>query len=89
MLLKYFDQTGFVFFTNYGSHKARDIEDNPQVCMMLPWVMLERQIIIYGKAVKVSRAESLKYFLTRPRNPSLERGFHTKAPSFPEENCWK
>ena len=34
--------------------------------MMLPWVMLERQIIIYGKAVKVSRAESLKYFLTRP-----------------------
>lgn len=58
MLLKYFDRTGFVFFTNYGSHKARDIEENPQVCMMLPWVMLERQIIIYGKAVKVSRAES-------------------------------
>lgn len=60
VLLKYFDRTGFVFFTNYGSHKARDIEENPQVCMMLPWVMLERQIIIYGKAVKVSRAESLK-----------------------------
>ncbi len=62
VLLKYFDQTGFVFFTNYGSHKAHDIEENPQVCMMLPWVMLERQVIIYGKAVKVSRAESLKYF---------------------------
>ena len=71
VLLKYFDQTGFVFFTNYGSHKARDIEDNPQVCMMLPWVMLERQIIIYGKAVKVSRAESLKYFLTRPKESQL------------------
>lgn len=71
MLLKYFDRTGFVFFTNYGSHKARDIEENPQVCMMLPWVMLERQIIIYGKAVKVSRAESLKYFLTRPKESQL------------------
>lgn len=71
VLLKYFDRTGFVFFTNYGSHKARDIEENPQVCMMLPWVMLERQIIIYGKAVKVSRAESLKYFLTRPKESQL------------------
>ncbi len=57
--------------------------------MMLPWVMLERQVIIYGKAVKVSRAESLKYFLTRPRNPSLARGSLSKAPSSPEENCWK
>ena len=71
VLLKYFDQTGFVFFTNYGSHKAHDIEENPQVCMMLPWVMLERQVIIYGKAVKVSRAESLKYFLTRPKESQL------------------
>ena len=71
VLLKYFDRKGFVFFTNYGSHKARDIEENPQVCMMLPWVMLERQIIIYGKAVKVSRAESLKYFLTRPKESQL------------------
>lgn len=71
VLLKYFDQTGFVFFTNYGSHKAHDIEENPQVCMMLPWVMLERQVIIYGKAVKVSRSESLKYFLTRPKESQL------------------
>lgn len=39
--------------------------------MMLPWVMLERQVIIYGKAVKVSRAESLKYFLTRPKESQL------------------
>jgi pyridoxamine 5'-phosphate oxidase len=60
-----------VFFTNYGSHKARDIEENPQVCMMLPWVMLERQVIIYGKAVKVSRTESLKYFLSRPKDSQL------------------
>lgn len=55
VLLKYFDRTGFVFFTNYGSHKARDIEENPQVCMMLPWVMLERQIIITEKPSKSPR----------------------------------
>ena len=52
VLLKYFDQTGFVFFTNYGSHKAHDIEENPQVCMMLPWVMLERQVINVGDEVE-------------------------------------
>ena len=39
--------------------------------MMLPWVMLERQVIIYGKAVKVSRTESLKYFLSRPKDSQL------------------
>ena len=71
VLLKHLDRTGFVFFTNYGSHKARDLEASPQGCMLLPWVMLERQIIIYGKAVKVSRAESLKYFLTRPKESQL------------------
>ncbi|MDO4410392.1 MAG: pyridoxamine 5'-phosphate oxidase [Akkermansia sp.] len=71
VLLKYFDESGFVFFTNYGSHKAQDIEANPQVCMMLPWVLLERQIIIYGRAEKVTRTESLKYFLSRPRESQL------------------
>lgn len=71
VLLKYFDKTGFVFFTNYESRKAHEIAENPQVCMMLPWVMLERQIIIYGKAVKVSRTESLKYFLSRPKDSQL------------------
>ena len=82
VLLKYFDRTGFVFFTNYGSHKARDIEENPQVCMMLPWVMLERQIIIYGKAVKVSRAESLKYFLPPQGIPAWSLGFTPKLRHF-------
>lgn len=76
VLLKYFDRTGFVFFTNYGSHKARDIEENPQVCMMLPWVMLERQIIIYGKAVKVSRAGIPEIFPHPPQGiPAWSVGF--------------
>ena len=71
VLLKYYDERGCVFFTNYGSRKAHEIEQNPQVCMMLPWVTLERQIILYGRAEKISRAETLKYFLSRPRESQL------------------
>ncbi len=71
VLLKYYDERGYVFFTNYKSRKAQEMEANPQVCMMLPWLNLERQIIVYGKAEKISRTETLKYFLTRPRESQL------------------
>lgn len=71
VLLKYFSEQGFVFFTNYESRKAREMEENPQVCLMLPWVELERQVIIYGKAEKITKTESLKYFISRPRESQL------------------
>ena len=71
VLLKYYDERGFVFFTNYTSRKAREIAQNPEVSLLLPWVTLERQIIICGRAEKVTRAETLKYFLTRPRESQL------------------
>ncbi len=71
VLLKYYDERGFVFFTNYTSRKAREIAANPTVSLLLPWVALERQIIIYGRAEKVTRTESLKYFLSRPRESQL------------------
>ncbi|MEM8953070.1 MAG: pyridoxamine 5'-phosphate oxidase [Verrucomicrobiota bacterium] len=71
VLLKYFDESGFVFFTNYQSHKALDIDENPQVAMCFPWIALERQIIIRGSAAKIPVATSLKYFLSRPRNSQL------------------
>lgn len=71
VLLKYYDDRGYVFFTNYGSRKGHEIAENPEVCLLLPWVVLERQIIIYGRAEKISRAESLKYFLTRPKESQL------------------
>ncbi len=71
VLLKYFSDDGFVFFTNYESHKAHDISENPRVCLMFPWVALERQVIIYGQAAKVSHAESLRYFMKRPRESRL------------------
>ena len=71
VLLKYFDDNGFVFFTNYSSNKARDISVNPQVALMFPWVALERQVVIQGRAEKISSAESLRYFLSRPPGSQL------------------
>lgn len=71
VLVKYFDQRGFVFFTNYESRKAKEMEENPHVSIMFPWVALERQVIICGKVSKISKAESLKYFLSRPKDSQL------------------
>ena len=71
VLLKYFDAKGFVFFTNYESRKAKQMEANPKVSMLAPWVTLERQVIIQGQVEKVSTAESLKYFTSRPRESQL------------------
>lgn len=71
VLLKYFDDSGFIFFTNYSSNKARDISDNPQVALMFPWVELERQVVIQGRAEKISTAESLHYFTSRPTGSQL------------------
>ncbi len=71
VLLKYFDQNGFVFFTNYGSRKAQHIEGNAQVSMLFPWYGLERQLAIVGTASKIPAAESLKYFVSRPRDSQI------------------
>jgi pyridoxamine 5'-phosphate oxidase len=71
VLLKYFDSQGFVFFTNYESKKARQIAENPQVSLLFFWAALQRQVIIQGTAIKISTAESLKYFATRPRGSQL------------------
>jgi len=71
VLLKYYDQHGFVFFTNYGSRKAAQIAANPKVSLLLPWITLERQVIIQGHAEKISTAESLRYFASRPRESQI------------------
>lgn len=71
VLLKTFDARGFVFFTNYQSAKARQIEHNPNVTLLFPWIALERQVIISGVASKVPLAESAAYFATRPRGSQL------------------
>ena len=71
VLLKTYDQHGFVFYTNYGSAKAAQIAANPRVSLHFFWEQLARQIAIRGTAEKVSTAESLAYFLRRPRGSQL------------------
>lgn len=68
VLLKYYDNSGYVFFTNYESRKAREIEKNHKVSLLFVWLELERQVMITGDAEKISAAESAKYFMSRPRD---------------------
>jgi pyridoxamine 5'-phosphate oxidase len=67
VLLKGFDERGFVFFTNYLSRKGLEIEENPNVALVFYWKELERQVRIEGLASKVSDEESDEYFQSRPR----------------------
>ncbi len=71
VLLKIYDQQGFVFFTNYESTKARQMDENPNVALLFSWLHQERQVEITGTASRISSKESLKYFLTRPRGSQL------------------
>ncbi|MEO5753912.1 MAG: pyridoxamine 5'-phosphate oxidase [Chthoniobacterales bacterium] len=71
VLLKGFDQRGFVFFTNYQSGKGRELESNPQAAFAIYWVQLERQIRVAGRVEKTSREESISYFAGRPRGSKL------------------
>jgi pyridoxamine 5'-phosphate oxidase len=66
VLLKSFDDKGFVFFTNYNSRKARDLEQRPYAALLFYWPSLERQIRIEGKLKKLSGGLSDKYFDSRP-----------------------
>ena len=71
VLLKYFDRGGFVFFTNLESSKARQIHENPKVALHFYWPLMERQVIVRGEAVQVTRREALSYFVKRPRGSQL------------------
>lgn len=71
VLLKYFSHKGFVFFTNYNSRKASEIEKNPNVSLLFVWLELERQIMIRGTASKVSTTDSVNYFLSRPQESQI------------------
>ena len=71
VLMKFFDEDGFVFYTNYGSAKAKEMAASPRAAMLFPWLQLERQVRIEGEVEKVSAAESLKYFASRPRESQI------------------
>lgn len=71
VLLKSFDQNGFVFFTNYESQKSTELAFNPKASLCFYWDPLDRQIRIEGHAIKVSREESVAYFSTRDRGSQI------------------
>ena len=71
VLLKAYDYRGFVFFTNYESRKARDMALCAEVSLLFPWYPLERQVGLLGRAERISAAESLAYFASRPNGSRL------------------
>ena len=71
VLLKQIDEAGFVFYTNYRSAKARELEQNPQAALVFYWVGLDRQVRVEGRVERVSAAESDEYFKTRLRESQL------------------
>lgn len=71
VLLKYYSENGFVFFTNYQSKKAQDIKNNANVSLLFVWLELERQIMISGTAKRISTAASTKYFMSRPKESQI------------------
>lgn len=71
VLLKAFDERGMVFFTNYTSKKAQEMEQNAQAALLFPWIALERQVSISGRVEKIAKEESLAYFQSRPRGSRL------------------
>ncbi len=71
VLLKQFSSEGFIFYTNYGSRKADEIASNPKVSLHFPWHAIDRQVKICGETSRISKAESLKYFLTRPHESQV------------------
>ena len=71
VLLKGFDERGFVFYTNYEGRKARELEQNPNCSLVFYWGELERQVRVEGRAARVPEAEADAYFDSRPRGSQL------------------
>jgi len=71
VLLKQVDDEGFVFYTNYRSRKAQDLDANPHAALIFYWSNLDRQVRVEGRVTRVSAAESDEYFATRPRESQL------------------
>ena len=71
VLLKKWDRRGFVFFTNLESRKAHDLEVNPKVSLLFPWLSLQRQVAVNGTAERIPASEVLAYFVTRPFGSQL------------------
>ncbi|MEN8214299.1 MAG: pyridoxamine 5'-phosphate oxidase [Pseudomonadota bacterium] len=84
VLLKDFDQDGFVFFTNYGSRKAEEMESNPRAALLFHWSPLQRQVRIEGSVSRVTAEESRDYFTTRPLGSRIGAWASRQSERLPE-----
>ncbi len=71
VLLKHFDERGFVLFTNYGSRKGVELTANPHAALLFPWHPIDRQVIVTGVVERTGRDETAAYFRTRPHGSQL------------------
>jgi pyridoxamine 5'-phosphate oxidase len=84
VLLKSFDEKGFVFFTNYKSRKGKELKVNPAASLLFFWPEIERQIRIEGKVKVVSREESEKYFHSRPGESQIAAWVSNQSSKIPD-----
>lgn len=71
VLLKHYDEKGMVFYTNLGSRKALHLAHNSRISLLFPWHMLERQVMVLGRAEKLPPLDVLKYFHSRPKDSQI------------------
>ena len=71
VLLKQADPRGFVFFTNLGSRKGRELAENPRASLLFPWIFMQRQVIVTGSAQLIDRDEVAEYWATRPEKSRI------------------
>lgn len=83
LLLRDFNESGFVFYTNYNSRKGKEIEKNPNACMTFFWPELERQVRVEGKLMRQNAAGSDEYFAMRPRSSRLGAWASPQSASLP------
>jgi pyridoxamine 5'-phosphate oxidase len=71
VLLKAFDEHGFVFFTNHTSRKGRSLAEHPGASLLFPWIDLERQVVVTGAVQPIAQADTDAYFRSRPRGAQI------------------
>jgi len=87
VLLKAFDERGFVFYTNYESPKGRDLEANPRAALLFHWPELERQVRISGDVERVTREETEAYFQSRPRGSQIASAVSRQSQPIPNREA--
>ena len=71
VLLKAYDETGFIFYTNLHSRKGEELAVNPRCSLLFPWYTLHRQVIVCGTATRLTREEDAEYFASRPHGSQI------------------